>query len=162
MAKWDSSAAAPSCLPLSYSRLHPMPTLQLLTLLMRWSAGPAGRWGYGHRILERGQGKHQRKMLNLSYKILPRATTCKNSVSNMESSNETQTKNECFTVAHVYGNLNRIWIRLLCENCINLNYVMLFRSTVFFLFSVHSFYSFLRVWYWNPNQKILIYLLKQL
>ena len=116
-------------------------TAGAITLLMRWSAGPAGRWGYGHMILERGKEKYQRKMLNLSYKILPRATTCKNSVPNMESSNETQMQNECSTVAQfiVYRNLNRICIRLLCENCINLNYAMLFRSIVFF-FSVHSFY----------------------
>ena len=136
-------AAAPSCLPLSSSHLHPMPALKMLfPLLVCWSASPAGRWVYGHMILEWGKGKHRRKILNLPFKFFPRATMCKNSVPNMESSNEAQTKNECSTVSSfiVYGNLNRICVWLLYENCINLNYIMLFRSTVFFFFSLHSFY----------------------
>ena len=44
----------------------------------------------------------------------------------------------------VYENLNRICILLLCENCVNLNYVELVHSivgvTISFYFSVYSFY----------------------
>jgi len=60
----------------------------------------------------------------------------------------------CFTFLHpwcssvswfiVYGNLNGICILLLCENCINLNYVELVHSAfqVYYIlyFSVYSFY----------------------
>ena len=62
----------------------------------------------------------------------------------------------------VYGNVNRICTLLLCENHINLItlnwFIILFRSTAVFCFSVYSFYYFLRVLYWNSNQSN--YLLK--
>ena len=51
---------------------------------------------------------------------------------------------QCLLVFIDYGNLNKTYILLFCENCINPNYVELvhgaFQSTVSFYFSVYSFY----------------------
>ena len=65
----------------------------------------------------------------------------------------------------VYGNLNRICILMLCENCINLNHVELVRSAfqvycillLFCIFPLLIFESLIL----NLQLKILIYLLKK-
>ena len=65
----------------------------------------------------------------------------------------------------VYGNLNRICILMLCENCINLNYVELVHSAfqayyillVFCLFILLIFESLML----KSQLKIFMYLLKK-
>ena len=65
----------------------------------------------------------------------------------------------------VYGNLNRMYILLLCENCVNLNYVELVHNTfqdyymllLFCLFILLVFESLIL----KLQLKILVYLLKK-
>ena len=64
----------------------------------------------------------------------------------------------------VYGNLNRIFILLLCENCINLNYIelcfsgQLYPSTSLLIFLLSTFESLIL----KLKLKCLIYLLKKI